>query len=174
MIRKTTFYALLICLSSCVTLRVNKPPEVENFYIANKKELKGLKLDKDRKAFVFENPGTEIDFKQFIAKKHGLENFKFSKTYTITENGANLNISVETPTVNEQSHTLDLLTPIISKAVSNENRRAEYSEDEKSYSFIAISVADDYGNDCLSTDSLFRNIAVDYLRSLKDEYLNTW
>src|SRR5690606_4225825 len=36
--------------------------------------------------------------------------------------------------------------------------------------FLAISVTNDYGDDCLAENSLYKNIILKYLKDLKEEY----
>ena len=38
--------------------------------------------------------------------------------------------------------------------------------------FIAISMINDRNEDCLAENSLFKNMAVNYLKKLKEEYYN--
>ena len=38
--------------------------------------------------------------------------------------------------------------------------------------FIAISMINAYNEDCLADDSLLQNVAINYLRNLKNEYIN--
>ena len=38
--------------------------------------------------------------------------------------------------------------------------------------FLAISVTNDFGDDCLAENSLYKNIVLKYLKNLKEEYYN--
>ena len=51
------------------------------------------------------------------------------------------------------------------------NQETEANKTGNGSKFIAISMISSKNEDCLKTDSLYQNIAISYLKKLKDDYL---
>lgn len=113
-------------------------------------------------AFIFENKLSNIPFQKFIASKYNTQNnYEPELWITIEKEKYKLlfySIDEFEKFFNSQNYT----------AIIQENDAEKYGNQSK---FIAISMTNEKGEDCLSNNSLYLNVAKKYLKNLKNEYL---
>ncbi|MFI2741706.1 hypothetical protein ACG2LH_03120 [Zhouia sp. PK063] len=169
---------LLLSFQSCIS--VKHVPKVYNQTIVNGASLKKLKVPATE-LFVFNNPKKLIDYKLFLSNKYHLQGYKFSDHIYVTLNDENFEMSTYTPKVTNE--TFDLLNFALSKTVLKESddekeRRRENGEKEEDYiyendqHYVMIAFSHN-GEDCLSTSSLYYNLASNYLKALATEYFQS-
>jgi len=113
--------------------------------------------------FVFENDLTTPPIELFLSEKYNLPSYQTREFWITTSTKDRLYIKVLDRSETEKF--LDLSQYGIKKQETKGNRDLSQSK------YLAISVADENGKDCLSEKSLFYNIATQYLKNLKDDYL---
>ncbi len=155
-----SFCALIILAQSCIPTSI--PPRIKNYRVLKGKEIRKLKLDKKKHFFVFENDWRGVDFLDFMADKFGFERNPFIKSFDVDIENEPFTLFVHTRKKTEKS--LDLLSPILF-----EDADADVVEGD-TYHYVALSVLDQNGKDCLSEKSLYYETTIKYLRDLKKEY----
>ena len=149
----------LVLLNSCVLGR--QTMQITDYILVpNGKEVLG---SKGLTSFIFENNITKIPIEQYLSTRLKSDNY-LQKEYCVTIEQEKYKIIIydnaEFEKYFDSSHY----------AVKNE--QPENSKNGDSRKFIAISMINSFNEDCLAQDSLFQNIAVTYLKKLKDEYYN--
>ncbi len=163
-------------LSSCIPLRI--APNITDYRIT-----KGASFKKQlpqREMFVFEDPKDATHFYHYVDTKFQLNNENVYDDVPFVINGQQFFFSfyeVEIPdkTINLFPIVLDVFT---NAALGNEDMDPYFSDGDATYSrvgnwYIAIEVYSDIEKDCLHMDSLSREVVLEYLRTLKKEYLST-
>jgi len=118
---------------------------------------------KNLNVFVFENDLTTPPIEFFLAEKYTLPTYQTREFWVTTDTKERLYIKVlERPEIEK---FLDLSQYGARVQETKGNRDITQSK------FLALSVTDENGQDCLSEKSLFYNVATKYLKNLKDEYL---
>ena len=158
---KTTTAILLLffVLQSCV---VAKPGyQIDDYYVSeNGKEILGTK---PLNAFIFENNLKNLPFEQFLAVKYKLESY-LTRDFWVTIDKNRYKILVyDFAEFDKYFGTANFA------AVDQENIANIVGGQPK---FIAISMITDSNEDCLSDKSIFQNMAINYLKKLKDEYIS--
>ncbi len=164
-------------LSSCIPLRI--APNIPDYRIT-----KGESFKKDlpkREMFVFEDPKDANHFYNYLDTKFQLnnENVYDDVPFTVDEQQFFFSFyEVEIPdkTINLFPVVLDVFT---NAALGNDEMDPIFSGGNAAYSrignwYIAIEVYSDLEKDCLHMDSLSRETVLEYLRTLKIEYLSTY
>lgn len=155
---KGFFLFFLFISFSCSTSRY--VVDVSDYILVeNGKEVLGR--DKGLTAFIFENDPKRITFNQFLMDKYSLPKF-YDIEYDITLENKRFNVMLYNQ--DEIDKYFDTSNYIASNVVPD---NAVVGSKVK---FLAISVTDDYGDDCLSEKSLYHNIVLKYLKDLKEEY----
>jgi hypothetical protein len=128
--------------------------------VPNGKEIIG---PKNLTAFIFENNTKNFPIERYLSEKFKADNYYSSEFWvTIDRNKYKLIIydnSDFEKYFNSSNYSVVHLEP--ENSISGDQRK-----------FIAISMINSFNEDCLADNSLFQNIAVNYLKKLKDEYYN--
>jgi hypothetical protein len=151
-------FLILCTFASCVTPR--HTVEIQDYVLVeNGKQIFGKK--EGLTAFVFENNPRKIIFAQFVADKYKLGQFE-EVSYFVDVEGYRFKVFVYTS--DELQKYFDMGQFMVTK---QENEQNVIGSTEK---FIGISMVNDTNEDCLKENSLFYNIALKYLKNLKEEY----
>src|SRR5690554_361798 len=119
---------------------------------------------KNLNVFVFENDLTTPPIELFLTEKYKLQTYQTREFWVTTDTKERLYIKVlERP---EIENFLDL------SQYGARIQETKGNRDIRQSKYLAFSVTDENGEDCLSEKSLFYNIATQYLKKLKDEYLH--
>jgi hypothetical protein len=158
MTRKILILVLFLISVSCGISRIRT--EIPDFVVMpNGKGIVGIKT---LNAFVFENSLTNIPFQQFITAKFKTNN-RYETELWITADKQKFKLIFYTIDEFEKFFGSQNFT-----ALKQENDSEKYGNQSK---FIAISLVNDLNEDCLDENSLFFNIAINYLKNLKNEYV---
>lgn len=142
---------------SCVTIKSN--PEIADYHLLNSIDSKDLTKNKPA-IFMFENKRMRNSFQAFLGYKL---NQKFeNRDYKVKIQGQDFTISVLDNVETEKMFTIE------DYVFKNPDKKLVKDGEQKSY--VAISVTDRVGNDCLKNSSLFQNLVLNYLKELKLEY----
>ncbi|MGE4347855.1 MAG: hypothetical protein AB7D46_10635 [Flavobacteriaceae bacterium] len=118
---------------------------------------------KNLNVFVFENDLTTPPIELFLAEKFQLETYQTREFWVTTPTKDRLYIKILERDEIEKFLDLSQYAARIQETKGNRDIRQS--------KYLALSVTDENGEDCLSEKSLFYNIATQYLKNLKDEYL---
>lgn len=118
---------------------------------------------KNLNVFVFENDLTTPPIEFFLAEKFQLETYQTREFWVTTPTKDQLYIKVLERDEIEKFLDLSQYGARIQETKGNRDIRQS--------KYLALSVTDENGEDCLSEKSLFYNVATKYLKNLKDEYL---
>ncbi len=118
---------------------------------------------KNLNVFVFENDLTTPPIELFLAEKYTLPTYQTREFWVTTATKERLYIKVLER--DEVEKFLDLSQYGARIQETKGNRDITQSK------YLALSVTDENGQDCLTDKSLFYNVATKYLKNLKDEYL---
>ncbi|MDF0706898.1 MAG: hypothetical protein VX772_01575 [Bacteroidota bacterium] len=162
---------MAIFLGSCIPLRI--APTIKDYKLTQGKRFKkGLPK---KSVFVFEDPKEANEFYEYINTKFQLNDYYVDVQVPFTVEDEFFYFSfyeVEIPT-----KTINLIPMVLDVAL---NKSADMDPIlEEAYSsrignwYIAIEVFNDIDKDCLSENSVSREMVLSYLRELKNEYLAT-
>lgn len=166
---------LLVLLSifffhSCIPLRI--APKIRDHKITQGKRFK-RSLPK-RQMFIFEDPKEANAFYDYVNTKFALEQQQVYDDVPFELKGKQYFFSfyeVEIPT-----KTINLI-PIVIDGLLDRTEVGPVLEDVHSSRignwYLAIEVYSDDEKDCLHENSLSRSLVLNYLRTLKEEYLST-
>lgn len=171
-----TILILFFLFTSCIPLRI--APAIDDYRIT-----KGASFKKDlpkRIMFVFEDPKDAGQFYNYVNVKFQLNDENVYDDVPFTIDGEQFFFSFYEVEIPDKSINLFpvLLDVLINEAMGNEQTDPILSDDDAGYSrvghwYIAIEVYSDSEEDCLQMNSLSREAVLDYLRSVKKEYLST-
>ena len=120
--------------------------------------------EKGLTAYIFENNQRKMPFNQFVADKYKIGSY-VDVEYNVTLEGARFKVYIyENAELEKYFDTGQFMVSTVEPDTNIVGSKAR---------FIAISVTDDYNNDALSEQSLYRNIVTNYLRNLVKEYNNS-
>ena len=155
----TALLFLFFVLQSCIGARATT--QIPDYLLVpDGKEAVG---GKPLTGFIFENNvKANLQFEQFLAAKYKTANY-FERELWITINKDKYKIIVYDAADFEKYFNSANFSPI------NEEAKDEKNSTRK---FIAISMINEYNEDCLSDRSLLQNMSVKYLENLKNEYIN--
>lgn len=157
--RKQLFFLLFFVLISCMGTR--KTTQISDYILVpNGKEIIG---QKHLTAFIFENNTKNFPIERFLSDKFKTDNY-YSSEFMVTIDKNKYKLIVY--------DNSDFEKYFNSANYSVINLEPENSKSGDQRKFIAISIINSYNEDCLADSSLFHNIAVNYLKQLKDEYYN--
>lgn len=115
-------------------------------------------------AFIFENNPRKKPFQQFLADKYNIGNYRDIE-YWVTIDGMRFKVMLyENSELEKYFDTTDFIAANVDNEVNVVGTTAK---------FIALSIINEYNEDCLAEGSLYQNIVIKYLRNLKKEYYNT-
>lgn len=113
--------------------------------------------------FVFENDLTTPPIEYFLTEKYTLASYQTREFWITTPTKDRLYFKVLDKDETEKFLDLSQYGARIQETKGN--------RDITQSKYLALSVTDENGQDCLSDKSLFYNVATKYLKNLKDEYL---
>jgi len=128
--------------------------------VPNAKEILG---NKGLSAFVFENNKKILPFQQFLTNKFKLDSYQEKEFWVMLEGDQYKIILYDNDELIKYINTSDFILANQNPDVVNVGSTAD---------FIAISMISSRNEDCLVEGSLYENIAVKYLKQLKDEFLS--
>lgn len=114
-------------------------------------------------AFIFENNTKNMSIEKFLSMKFKTENY-YSQEYSVIIDRNRYKIILYDNSEFEKYFDSSNYSVI--------NLQPDDATVETQRKFIAFSMVSSDNQDCLSDDSLLKNIAVNYLKNLKDEYYN--
>lgn len=156
---KWKLFVFSFVLFSCVGAR--QTTQIPDYILVpNGKEILG---PKKLTAFVFENNTKNSPIEKYLSEKFKNDNY-FSNEFWITIDKTKYKIIIY--------DNADFEKYFNSANYSVINLEPENANPKDQRKFIAISMINSYNEDCLAETSLFQNIAVNYLKKLKDEYYN--
>ena len=154
---KIAILFLFFILSGCRgTIQRTTIPDY--LVLANGKEALGTK---PLNAFIFENIQNKTTFMNFVMRKYELNNYK-QTDFWVTIDGAKFQVLIYD---NSELEKYFVVSDFIITNLKPE------TIDTDSPKFIAVSMISAANEDCLDSESLYYNLATNYLKSLKDEYL---
>ena len=153
------FLMIFLVLQSCIGAKAGY--QIDDYYVSeNGKEILGTK---PLNAFIFENNLKNLPFEQFLAVKYKLDSY-LTRDFWVTIDKNRYKILVyDFAEFDKYFGTANFA------AVDQENIANIVGGQPK---FIAISMITDSNEDCLSDKSIFQNMAINYLKKLKDEYIS--
>ncbi len=151
----STFFLLISCGTSRQTI------QIPDYIIeANGKEIIGKK---NLSAFIFENNQKNLPLENFLSIKFKTDN-SFQNEFWITIDKEKYKIFIYDSAEFEKyfnSTNYAMINQLPDNAKKGDQRK-----------FIAISMINSYNEDCLLSESLYQNTAINYLKKIKDEYYN--
>lgn len=148
---------VIFMFSSCFSIKSN--PEIADYHILNSSESKELKKNKPA-VFMFENKKIQRSFQVFLSEK-------------LNQRNENRDFKVK---IQSQEFIISVLDKIeIEKFFTIEDfvlKRPErnFIKEGEQKNYVAVSVTDKIGNDCLKNSSIYQNLVLNYLKELKLEY----
>ncbi|WP_149273708.1 hypothetical protein [Pareuzebyella sediminis] len=169
------FLALLLFLGSCIPIRI--APNIEDYCVTKGKKFKrGLPK---REMFVFEDPKAANEFYNYVNIKYGLDNNNVDDDVPfMLENRLYFFSFYEVEIEDKAIPILGVFADaLISRALDSDEYQPIFTPNDGVYRrgnwYIAIEVYSDLENDCLAEDSFSRKRLLQYLTSIKNEYLTT-
>lgn len=150
---------LFVFLNSCVGTR----PSIQitdYVLVPNGKEIIG---NNNLTAFIFENNVKKLPMEQFLCAKFKTDNY-IQNEFWITIDKEKYKIIIY--------DKADFEKYFINSNFAVVNQEPDNARSYDQRKFIAISMINSNNEDCLADNSLFQNIAVTYLKNLKDEFYN--
>jgi len=150
---------MVFILQGCIGAKVGY--QIDDYYVSeNGKEILGTK---PLNAFIFENNLKNLPFEQFLAVKYKLDSY-LTRDFWITIDNNRYKLLVY------DYLEFDKYFGTANFAVVNQENIANIVGGQPK--FIAISMINESNEDCLSSKSIFQNLAINYLRDLKNEYIS--
>jgi hypothetical protein len=163
---KTLFYKgflafiMAVVFVSCITPR--HTIEIQDYtLLENGKQILGK--EKGLTAFIFEGNQRKVPFQQFLADKYGVGSYT-DVSYSTDVEGYRLKVYLYENA--EIEKYFDMSQFMVTMNETEPNIKGSTAK------FIAMSIVTNANEDCLEDSSLFKQIAIKYLKSLKDEYYN--
>ncbi len=149
------YFFVLSCIGARQTIQIT-----DYILLPNGIEILG---QKKLNAFIFENNEKNLPIEKFLSEKFKSTNY-LEKEFWITIDKSKYKIILYD--YDEFEKYFNSANFVVS------NQEPENSKNGNQRKFIAFSMINSYNEDCLQEQSLFQNIAVNYLKKLKDEYYN--
>ena len=154
------FIVVALFLSSCI--KPQHTIEIQDYtLLSNGKPIVGNTTGLT--AFMFENNPRKIPFNQFVVDKYQLGSYN-DVEYFVDIDGARFKVYLYENAELEKYFVLSDF--MVTKQENEANIKGS------TVMFIGLSMTDANNNDCLADNSLYRNIATNYLKKLKDEFNN--
>ena len=112
---------------------------------------------------MFENNLRKIAFQQFLADKYGVGSYNDVSYEVIVEDHKFKVFLYENAEIEKYFKVSQFM---ITMAETEENIKGSNQK------FIALSIVNNSNEDCLADGSLYQQVAIKYLKSLKDEFYN--
>ena len=167
---------LLALFQSCIPLRI--APKIEDYKITKGSKLK-RRLPK-RQMFVFKDPKEANHFYDYVNTKFQLNDKQVYDDVPFMVAGKQYFFSVYEVEIKDKMLNFFpfFFDAILNKALNNDDMETYFSNDNnfvlrKGNWYLAIEVYSDFEKDCLSVNSPSRDVVLNYLRFLKNEYLTT-
>lgn len=159
-IKRILFFLMtFLMLQSCIGAKAGY--QIDDYYVSeNGKEVLGTK---PLNAFIFENNLKNLPFEQFLAVKYKLDSYLTRDFWITIDNNRYKLLIYDYAEFDKYFGTANFA------AVDQENIANIVGGQSK---FIAISIINDANEDCLSDKSIFQNMAINYLKKLKGEYIS--
>lgn len=168
--KTTTILLLAICLQACIPLSI--APKIEDYKVVKGKRFK-RQLPKQQ-LFIFSDPKDAGEFYAFIDHKFKLDPDDLSQQIGFAVNGKAFSLTCYE--VERSTQTVNFI-PIIVDAKLEDSDLSPMLEDHHTTRvgtwYIALGVGNDETLDCLAEQHPDRQLLVEYLKALKDEYLYT-
>lgn len=161
--KKQFFYFLLFPLWGLGGCGVQQGGYIIDDYLIVPTEATNTVGTKNLNVFVFENDLTTPPIEYFLTEKYTLASYQTREFWITTPTKDRLYFKVLDK--DETQKFLDLSQYGARIQETKGNRDISQSK------YLAFSLTDENGEDCLSEKSLFYNIAIQYLKNLKEEYL---
>lgn len=154
------FIMITVLFVSCIKPR--HTVEIQGYtLLANGKQILGKQ--EGLTAFMFENSPRKIPFQQFLADKYNVGKYE-DVSYDVTIDDHKFRVYLYENA--EIEKYFDVSQFMVTMDENDANVKGSNAK------FIALSIVSASNEDCLLDGSLYQQIAVDYLKSLKDEYYN--
>lgn len=156
---KYLFFFLFFAVYSCGTMKPNI--QIEDYLlVANGTE---IIENKALTAFIFENNKRQIPIEQYLSWKLNIDTYNQNE-FWITIDSKKYKLIIYDYTEFEKYFNSSNYAVI--------NLEPANVEIQDKRDFIAISMINSYNEDCLAEGSLYQDMAVKYLKKLKDEFNN--
>ena len=156
---KPLVFLLFFAVYSCGTMKPNV--QIEDYLLVpNGKE---IVENKALTAFVFENNKRQIPIEQYLSWKLNIDTYNQNEFWISIDNKKYKLIVYDYTEFEKYFNSSNY-------AVKNLEPGNVEIQDKRD--FIAISMINSYNEDCLLEGSLYQNLAIKYLKKLKDEYIN--
>jgi len=153
-------FICLFFLLSCIGLRPTT--QIQDYVLVpNGIEILGQK--RGLTAFVFENNTKNLPIEKYFSMKFASDNY-YQREFWVSIEKNKFKIVLYDNSDFEKYFSKHNFSVI--------NLEPENAREGNQSAFIAISMITNSNEDCLSDSSLFQNIAVTYLKKLKEEYYN--
>jgi hypothetical protein len=147
---------LLILVTSCASR--NKMVINDYVVLPEGKEITGSKTGLN--AFIFETLNKQVSFQSFLMEKYNTNDLR-APEFWVTIDGSKYKVLVyDNSDMEKYFHVSDFIQTNFDTDSENNNRP----------NFVAVSMINDHNEDCLAENSLYYNVAVNYLKTLKQEY----
>lgn len=155
-------FAIILLFFVLLSCGIAKQKYVIDDYtlVPNAKEILG---NKGLTAFVFENNKKIIPFQQFVTHKYKLDSYQEKEFWVTIDKEKYKIILYDNDELIKYINTSDFILANQDPAIVNVGSTAD---------FIALSMITSRNEDCLAEGSLYENVAVKYLKQLKDEFLS--
>ncbi|NHM06117.1 hypothetical protein G4D82_02690 [Flavobacterium sp. CYK-4] len=150
------FFLLSSCTGSRQTTQISD-------YILVPNGQKILGNNESLTAFIFENNTRNLPIERFLAIKFRTENY-LNSTYPVNIDNNKYQLILY--------DNADFEKYFNSANYSVIHLQPQDDQTDQQRKFIAWSLINSNNEDCLREDSLFQNVAVNYLKKLKEEYYN--
>ncbi len=165
----------ILFLSSCIPIRI--APNIADYKIVKGETFK-RELPR-REMFIFEDPKDAGHFYDYVNIKYQLKDKNVSDDVPFNIDGNLYFFSFyETEIPDKTINLIPIAFDVLLNEVLGNEEKEPYLSDDAGFSrkgnwYIAIEVYRDQEKDCLTLNSLSREAVLEYLRTLKKEYLST-
>lgn len=168
--RKILLFSLCcFYFSSCIPLKI--APNISDYKVSRgSKFSKGLS---DRSMFLFEDPKEAGEFYAYVNNKFQLDDINVYDDVPFKVQDEQYFFAFYEIEINDKA--LNLFPFLIYAALDAEDGDYEGGDEivKRENWYIAIEVYSDIEKDCLEENSLSREVVLQYLRTIKEEYLST-
>lgn len=149
------YFILYGCIGARPTTQIS-----DYILVPNGKEIVG---QKNLTAFIFENNTKNLPIEKFLSQKIQTDNYSENEFWVTIDKNKYKIIVYDYSEFEKYFNSANY-------SVINLEPETTTTRDQRK--FIAISMINNFNEDCLAENSLFQSIAVNYLKKLKDEYYN--
>ncbi len=155
-IRGLIAFSSLILIISCAT----RNKMVINEYVVLPEGKRVVGNTSPLNAFIFETLQKPISFQVFLTEKYKTDNLKDPEFWVVIDGSRYKVLVYDNADLEKYFHVSDFIQTNFDTDAENSARP----------NFIAVSMINDHNEDCLTENSLYYNVAVNYLKTLKQEY----